>query len=32
MFLTPTTEEEVIDLIKGLGNNKSTEIDDIQDY
>jgi hypothetical protein len=32
MFLTPTTEEEVVDIIKGLGNKKSTGIDDIPDY
>jgi hypothetical protein len=30
MFLTPTTEEEVVDLIKGLDNKKSTVVDDIQ--
>jgi hypothetical protein len=29
MFLTPTTEVEVIDIIKGLGNKESTSIDDI---
>jgi hypothetical protein len=29
MFLTPTTEMEVIDLIKGFGNKKSTSVDDI---
>jgi hypothetical protein len=32
MFLTPTKEEEVLDLIKGLGNKKSKDIDDIPDY
>jgi hypothetical protein len=32
MFLTPTTEDEVVDLIKGLGNKKSTGLDDIPDY
>jgi hypothetical protein len=32
MFLTPTTEKEVGDIIKGLGNKKSTGIDDIPDY
>jgi hypothetical protein len=32
MFLTPTTEEEVADIIKGLGNKKSTGIDDIPEY
>jgi hypothetical protein len=32
MFLTPTTEEEVVDLIKGLDNKKSTGVDDIPDY
>jgi hypothetical protein len=32
MFLTPTTEEEVVDIIKGLGNKKSMETDDIPDY
>jgi hypothetical protein len=29
MFLTPTTEMEVIDIIKGLGNKKSMSVDDI---
>jgi hypothetical protein len=29
MFLTPTTEREVTDIIKGLGNKKSTSVDDI---
>jgi hypothetical protein len=32
MFLTPTTEGEVVDLIKGLDNKKSTGLDDIPDY
>jgi hypothetical protein len=32
MFLTPTMEEEVVDLIKGLDNKKSTGLDDIPDY
>jgi hypothetical protein len=32
MFLIPTMEEEVIDLIKGLDNKKSKGLDDIQDY
>jgi hypothetical protein len=32
MFLNPTTEEEVVNLIKGLANKKSTGIDDIPDY
>jgi hypothetical protein len=32
MFLTPSTEKEVVDLIKGLGNKKSVELDDIPDY
>jgi hypothetical protein len=32
MFLTPTTEEEVVDLIKELDNKKSTRLDDIPDY
>jgi hypothetical protein len=32
MFLIPTTEEEVVDLIKGLDNKKSTGLDDIPDY
>jgi hypothetical protein len=32
MFLTPTMEEEVVDLIKGLDNKKSTGVDDIPDY
>jgi hypothetical protein len=32
MFLTPTTEVEVVGIIKGLGNNKSTGIDDIPEY
>jgi hypothetical protein len=31
MFLTPTTEEEVVDLIKGFGNIKSTGLGDIPD-
>jgi hypothetical protein len=30
MFLTPTTEEEVAGIIKGLSNKKS--IDDIPEY
>jgi hypothetical protein len=30
MFLTPTMEEEVEDLIKGLDNKKSTGPDDIR--
>jgi hypothetical protein len=29
MFLTPTTEEEVVGIIKGLGNKKSMGLDDI---
>jgi hypothetical protein len=29
MFLTPITEMEVIDIIKGLGNKKSMSVDDI---
>jgi hypothetical protein len=32
MFLTPTTNEEVIEVIKGMGNKKSAGIDDIPDY
>ncbi|PNF35448.1 hypothetical protein B7P43_G04120 [Cryptotermes secundus] len=32
MFLTPTTNEEVIEVIKGMGNKKSVGIDDIPDY
>jgi hypothetical protein len=32
MFLTPTTEKEVVDLINGLGNNKSGGLDYIPDY
>jgi hypothetical protein len=32
MFLTPTTEMEVTDIIKGLGNKKSTGIDDIPEF
>jgi hypothetical protein len=32
MFLTPTTGEEVVDLIKGLYNKKSTGVDEIPDY
>jgi hypothetical protein len=32
MFLTPTTEEEVVYLIKGLDNKKSTGVDEIPDY
>jgi hypothetical protein len=32
MFLTPTTEEEVVDLIKGLDNKTSIGLDDIPDY
>jgi hypothetical protein len=31
-FLTPTTEEDVADLIKGLDNKKSTGLDDMPDY
>jgi hypothetical protein len=29
MFLTPTTEAEVVGIIKGLNNKKSTGIDEI---
>jgi hypothetical protein len=32
MFLTPDTEEEVVDLIKGLDNKKTTGVDDIPGY
>jgi hypothetical protein len=32
MFLTPTTEMEVADIIKKLGNKKSTGIDDIPEF
>jgi hypothetical protein len=32
MFLTPTTEMEVVGLIKGLGNKKSMGIDDIPQF
>jgi hypothetical protein len=32
MFLTPTTEMEVVEIIKGLGNKKSTGIDDIPEF
>jgi hypothetical protein len=32
MFLTPTTNEEMIEVIKGMGNKKSVGIDDIPDY
>jgi hypothetical protein len=32
MFLTPATEEEVVELIKGLDNKKSMGLDDIPDY
>jgi hypothetical protein len=32
MFLPPTTEEEVVDLIKGLDNKKSTGVDEMPDY
>jgi CCR4-NOT transcriptional regulation complex NOT5 subunit len=32
MFLTPTTEVEVVGIIKGLRNKKSTGIDDIPEY
>jgi hypothetical protein len=32
MFLTPTMETEVTDIIKGLNNKKSTGIDDISEY
>jgi hypothetical protein len=32
MFLTPTTELEVVDTIKGLNNKKSTGVDDISEY
>jgi hypothetical protein len=32
MFLTPTTEKEVVDIIKGLSNKRSTGLDDIPDY
>jgi replicative DNA helicase len=32
MSLTPTTNEEVIEVIKGMGNKKSAGIDDIPDY
>ncbi|PNF39304.1 hypothetical protein B7P43_G16557 [Cryptotermes secundus] len=32
MFLIPTTEEEVVGIIKRLGNKKSTGIDDIPEY
>jgi hypothetical protein len=31
MFLTPTTEKEVVDLIKGLGNKKLAGLCDISD-
>jgi hypothetical protein len=32
MFLTPTTEAEVVGIIKGLDNKKSTDIDEISDH
>jgi hypothetical protein len=32
MFLNPTTEVEVVGIIKGLGNKKSMGIDDIPEY
>ncbi|PNF26089.1 hypothetical protein B7P43_G04923 [Cryptotermes secundus] len=32
MFLIPTTEKEVVDIIKTLGNKKSTGIDDIPEF
>jgi hypothetical protein len=32
MFLTPTTEMEVADIIKGLGNKKSMGVDDIPKF
>jgi hypothetical protein len=32
MFLTPTTEVEVVEIIKGLGNKKSTGIDDMPEF
>jgi hypothetical protein len=32
MFLTPTTEIEVVGIIKGLDNKKSTGIDEISDH
>jgi hypothetical protein len=32
MFLTPATNEEVIEVIKGMGNKKSVGMDDIPDY
>jgi hypothetical protein len=32
MLLTPTTEEEVVDLIKGLDNKNFAGVDDIPDY
>jgi hypothetical protein len=32
MFLTSTIEVEVVGIIKGLGNKKSTGIDDIPEY
>jgi hypothetical protein len=32
MVLTPTTEVEVVGIIKGLGNKKSVGIDDIPEY
>jgi hypothetical protein len=32
MFLIPTTEMEVTDIIKGMGNKKSTAVDDIPEF
>jgi hypothetical protein len=32
MFLTPTMESDVVDIIKGLNNKKSTGVDDISEY
>jgi hypothetical protein len=32
MFLTPTTERGMVDIIKTLGNKKSTGIDDIPEF
>jgi hypothetical protein len=32
MFLTPSSEMEVADIIKGIGNKKSTAVDDIPEF